>query len=131
MKKNKNILIVDDRFCLISNPLLSEIINAAKDMGEINIDFTTVSTKAIEMLRAGEYDLVLMDGEFDNCALQGPEAVREIRKFSNIPILMISGLTSMRDEGIANGANDWIKKYEILKELEDENGKIRNMLALR
>lgn len=123
----KKILIVDDRFCAISNPLIRTIANFTQE--EINIDFITVSTKAIEMLKERKYDLVLMDGEFDNCALQGPEAVKMIREFSNIPILMISGLPSVIEEGIANGANGWLNKYDILEDLKHKKSKIKKLLV--
>lgn len=122
----KKILVVDDEETKIKkHPIGKAIVSVAKKI-EVAVDFIDSSEKAVENLRgkSKEYTLILMDGQFNNCKLQGPQAVREIRKFSSIPIIMISSSGLYNAEGIKNGADDFIRKVNIPGELEKKLKKL-------
>lgn len=73
--------------------------------------------EAIEKVRNEDYDIVCMDVMMPE--LDGFSAVREIRKFSNIPIIMLSARTETYDKihGFEIGADDYIGKPFSPKEL--------------
>ena len=125
----KRILIVDD-ILEKDSPLGQSIIKAGKNI-KARFDFIEATHKAIELLKSGKkYDLILMDGRFDNCELQGPEAVKAIRKFSNVPIVMISSLSELNRRGVEKGADDFLQKHELPTDLVKFNGKIKQALSL-
>lgn len=72
---------------------------------------------AIEKVRQGSYDIIVMDVMMPE--LDGFSAVREIRKFSNLPIIMLSARTETYDKihGLEIGADDYIGKPFSPKEL--------------
>jgi len=66
--------------------------------------------EAVEMCRRGDYDLIIMDIMMPE--LDGFSAVREIRKFSSVPIIMLSARTEDYDKisGFELGADDYVEK---------------------
>ena len=73
--------------------------------------------EAIEKAKQGGYDIIVMDVMMPE--LDGFSAVREIRKFSKIPIIMLSARTETYDKihGFEIGADDYISKPYSPKEL--------------
>ncbi|MBO5776580.1 MAG: response regulator, partial [Clostridia bacterium] len=73
--------------------------------------------EAIEKVKQEDYDIVCMDVMMPE--LDGFSAVREIRKFSTIPIIMLSARTETYDKihGFEIGADDYISKPFSPKEL--------------
>lgn len=73
--------------------------------------------EAIEKVRDGNYDIVIMDVMMPE--LDGFSAVREIRKFSKIPVIMLSARTETYDKihGFEIGADDYLPKPFSPKEL--------------
>ncbi|WP_194851916.1 response regulator [Nonlabens antarcticus] len=69
---------------------------------------------AVEMIRTGQYELVLMDVNMP--VMDGLEATREIRTFSKIPIIALTAveLEEMREQIYSCGMDDIIvKPYDI------------------
>ena len=66
--------------------------------------------EAVEMCRRGNYDAVIMDIMMPE--LDGFSAVREIRKFSSVPVIMLSARTEDYDKisGFELGADDYVEK---------------------
>ena len=66
--------------------------------------------QAVEMCRAGRYDLVIMDVMMPE--MDGFSAVREIRRFSQVPVLMLSarGEEYDRIHGFEVGVDDYVVK---------------------
>ena len=66
--------------------------------------------EAVEKCRRREYDIVIMDIMMPE--LDGFSAVREIRKFSSVPIIMLSARTEDYDKisGFELGADDYVEK---------------------
>lgn len=73
--------------------------------------------EAIEKAKQGGYDIIVMDVMMPE--LDGFSAVREIRKFSNIPVIMLSARTETYDKihGFEIGADDYMSKPFSPKEL--------------
>ncbi len=73
--------------------------------------------EAIDKAKQGGYDIIVMDVMMPE--LDGFSAVREIRKFSKIPIIMLSARTETYDKihGFEIGADDYISKPFSPKEL--------------
>ena len=73
--------------------------------------------EAIEKAKQDGYDIIVMDVMMPE--LDGFSAVREIRKFSNIPVIMLSARTETYDKihGFEIGADDYISKPFSPKEL--------------
>ena len=66
--------------------------------------------QAVKMVRDGQFDLVIMDVMMPK--LDGYYAVKEIRKFSSIPILMLSARVEEYDRlfGFEVGVDDYVTK---------------------
>ena len=65
---------------------------------------------AIKMLKEGAYDLVLLDIMMPE--MDGYETLTEVRKFSSIPIIMVSAKGESIDKisGLDHGADDYVTK---------------------
>ena len=66
--------------------------------------------EAIKTLKEGEYDLVLLDIMMPE--MDGYETLTEVRKFSSIPIIMVSAKGESIDKisGLDHGADDYVTK---------------------
>ena len=78
----------------------------------------TSAEKAVDFLKKNHtsYDVVLMDIEFKRQRIQGLEAVKEIRLFSKIPIIMISASKEACLVAAELGANSFMPKGLMGKE---------------
>ena len=81
-----------------------------------NYEFDTASN-GIQKVHQGEYDLVIMDIMMPE--LDGFSAVKEIRKFSSVPIIMLSARSEEYDKlyGFDLGIDDYVTKPFSPKEL--------------
>ncbi|MBE6561501.1 MAG: response regulator transcription factor [Ruminococcaceae bacterium] len=72
---------------------------------------------AVQMCRQGQYDIVILDIMMPE--LDGFSACREIRKFSSVPIIMLSARGEEYDKinGFDGGADDYVVKPFSPKEL--------------
>lgn len=66
--------------------------------------------EGLALLQSEEIDLVLLDVMMPD--LDGWEVCREIRKFSDVPVIMLTARSDKRDlvKGLDNGADDYIIK---------------------
>ncbi|MBP3348797.1 MAG: response regulator transcription factor [Clostridia bacterium] len=73
--------------------------------------------EAIEMCRNDEFDMVIMDVMMPE--LDGFSAVREIKKISDVPVIMLSARTEEYDKihGFEIGVDDYVEKPFSPKEL--------------
>jgi DNA-binding response OmpR family regulator len=81
------------------------------------VDFATDGMEAVEKCRQNSYDVVIMDIMMPN--LDGFSACREIRKQSDVPILMLSARGEEYDKinGFELGVDDYVVKPFSPKEL--------------
>lgn len=98
------ILIVEDE------KAIAEVEKAYIERDGFSADIVTDGLKALERFRNADYDLVLLDIMLPG--MLGGDVCREIRKISNVPILMVTARSAEDDviAGLDAGADDYIVK---------------------
>ncbi len=98
------LLVVDDE------APIRDIIHKYSAFEGYEIDEATNGMQAIEKCRSSSYDLIIMDVMLPE--LDGFSAVREIRKFSGTPVIMLSarGEEYDRIHGFEIGVDDYVVK---------------------
>lgn len=108
LPNQKKLLLVED------NPISRNL--ETKILKEVGYDVEAVASgyEAVEAVKAGNYNLVLMDVEMSG--MDGLEATKKIRELgkpiSTIPIIAVTAHSSMKDRErcLAAGMNDYISK---------------------
>ena len=105
------ILVVDDE------ELIRELIGKYAKFEGHTVEFATDGMEAVELCRENTYDIIIMDIMMPN--LDGFSACREIRKKSDVPILMLSARGEEYDKinGFELGIDDYVVKPFSPKEL--------------
>ena len=105
------LLVVDDE------EKICEIVKKYAEFEGHSIDVAHDGMEAIAMVKNANYDLVIMDVMMPE--LDGFSAVREIRKFSDIPVIMLSARGEAYDKinGFETGIDDYVTKPFSPKEL--------------
>lgn len=105
------ILIVDDE------ELIRGVIREYAEDSGFSVDEAENGRVAIEKCQKNDYDLIIMDIMMPK--LDGYQAVREIYKFKNIPVLMLSARGEEFDKllGFELGIDDYVTKPFSPKEL--------------
>ncbi|MBR5538786.1 MAG: response regulator transcription factor [Clostridia bacterium] len=98
------ILVVDDE------EKIRELIGKYAKFDGHSVDFATDGMEAVEKCRENTYDAVIMDIMMPN--LDGFSACREIRKKSEVPIIMLSARGEEYDKinGFEIGVDDYVVK---------------------
>lgn len=104
-------LIVDDE------QNIREIIREYAEFEGYETDETDDGMKAVRMAREENYDLIIMDVMIPK--LDGYSAVKEIRKFSDVPVIILSARVEEYDKlfGFEIGVDDYVTKPFSPKEL--------------
>lgn len=104
MEKQKHILLVDD------NQAIAETIEAYLLKEAYQVSLACDGEKAMELFRSQKIDLIILDWMMP--MMSGPDVVREIRKDSQVPILMMSARDDESDViiGLELGADDYLRK---------------------
>lgn len=107
----KKILIVDDEHGI------REVVKKYAVFNGFEIDETSDGFSAIEKVKNNKYDLVIMDVMMPE--LDGFTAVRRIREFSNIPVIMLSAKSEAYDKinAFEIGIDDYVTKPFSVTEL--------------
>lgn len=81
------------------------------------VDCADDGRAGFEKIQNGNYDIVLLDIMLPS--LNGIEICRRVRKFSNIPIIMLTARDQIADKvtGLDTGANDYLTKPFSIEEL--------------
>ena len=100
----KNILICDDE---------KDIVNALKiylDNKDYSLYTARNGAEALEIVRTNDIHLILMDIMMP--VMDGLTAMKEIRSFSNVPIILLTAKSEETDKilGLNLGADDYITK---------------------
>jgi len=102
--KNMNVLIVDDY-----KTMLRIIRNLLKQLGFNNVDEATDGAMALQMLRVGNYGLVISDWNME--PMTGLQLLREVRadaKLKPIPFIMVTAesksenVIAAKEAGVSN-----------------------------
>ena len=104
-------LIVDDE------QNIREIIREYAEFEGYETAETDDGMKAVRMAREENYDLIIMDVMMPK--LDGYSAVKEIRKFSDVPVIILSARVEEYDKlfGFEIGVDDYVTKPFSPKEL--------------
>ncbi len=105
------ILVVDDEF------RIRQIIRKYAEFEGYEVEEATDGMQAIQICRQKEFDLIIMDVMMPE--LDGFSACREIRKFRDTPIIMLSARGEEYDKihGFELGSDDYVVKPFSPKEL--------------
>ena len=108
---DKKILVVDDE------EMIRRLIGKYAAFEGHTVEEAGTGLEAVEKCRTGGYDIVILDIMMPE--LDGFSACREIRKFSDIPIIMLSarGEEYDRINGFEGGVDDYVVKPFSPKEL--------------
>ncbi|MCR5403451.1 MAG: response regulator transcription factor [Butyrivibrio sp.] len=107
---SKKALVVDDEKAIVKG------IKFSLEQDDIVVDCAYDGQEALDMARAGEYDIILLDVMLPK--LTGFEVCQQIREFSNVPIIMLTAKGDDLDKilGLEYGADDYITKpFNILE----------------
>jgi len=102
----RKILVVDDDL-----DLRSSIVSALMAAGEYQIDQACDGEEAVNRVRAGQYDLILMDVNMPR--MSGIEALKEIKAHDpSIMVIMLTAFSNIRDavEATRLGAYNYLEK---------------------
>ena len=106
MTTGKSVLLVDDDDAL--RQTLSDQLGLHE---EFTVSVTTTGAEALELVKAGVYDLILLDVGLPD--IDGREICKLMRKAGvKTPIIMLTGADSDSDTilGLESGANDYVTK---------------------
>lgn len=98
------ILVVDD------NPDISSLLKVLLEGDGHVVDCASTAERAEQTARSIPPDLVIVDVGLPG--MRGPELVRRLRTFTDVPIIFLTAATSEADqlEGFAAGGNDYVLK---------------------
>lgn len=107
----QKILVVDDE------DRIRDIISQYLEFEDFDFDEASDGLKAIDKVKNNQFDLVIMDIMMPNC--DGISALREIRAFSQIPVILLTAKGEEYDKifGFDLGADDYVVKPFSPKEL--------------
>ena len=105
------LLVVDDEF------RIRQLIKKYAEFEGHSVDEAVDGMQAIEICRKNKYDLIIMDVMMPE--LDGFSACREIKKFSNTPVIMLSARGEEYDKihGFELGIDDYVVKPFSSREL--------------
>ena len=106
----KKALVVDDEKVIVKG------IKYSLEQDDMQVDCAYDGEEAIEMARNNTYDVILLDVMLPKA--DGFEVCRQIREFSNVPIIMLTAKGDDMDKilGLEYGADDYITKpFNILE----------------
>ncbi|MBO6162485.1 MAG: response regulator transcription factor [Eubacterium sp.] len=106
----KKVLVVDDEKLIVKG------LKFSLEQDDMEVDMAYDGETAVEMARAGNYDIILLDIMLPK--LTGLEVCQMIREFSDVPIIMLTAKGEDMDKilGLEYGADDYITKpFNILE----------------
>ena len=106
----KRVLVVDDEKLIVKGIRFSLLQDG------LEVDCAYDGEEALEMAKATEYDLILLDVMLPK--LDGFEVCQQVREFSDVPIIMLTAKGDDMDKilGLDYGADDYITKpFNILE----------------
>jgi len=106
-QKSSKILMIED------DEEIGQLLSTYLQQFDFNVESKTDPIDGLEALKSGNFNLLILDLSLPK--IDGIELLTEIRKFSNIPIIISSARNSVADKvnGLNLGADDYIPKpYE-------------------
>ena len=109
---------VDERLLLVEDDAsIREIVSIGLKAAGFRVATAMDGRQGLASARSGGFDAVILDVMLPS--LDGFEVCREIRKFSRVPVVMLTARTDLIDVvvGLESGADDYVKKPFELPEL--------------
>jgi two-component system response regulator MtrA len=109
---------VDERLLLVEDDAsIREIVSIGLKAAGFRVVTAVDGRQGLASARSGGFDAVILDVMLPY--LDGFEVCREIRKFSRVPVVMLTARTDLIDVvvGLESGADDYVKKPFELPEL--------------
>lgn len=107
---SRKVLVVDDEKLIIKG------IRYSLEQDDMEVDCAYDGEEALEMAKRKNYDIILLDVMLPKC--DGFEVCRQIREFSDVPIIMLTAKGEDMDKilGLEYGADDYVTKpFNILE----------------
>ncbi|HOQ16142.1 MAG TPA: response regulator transcription factor [Defluviitaleaceae bacterium] len=104
------VLVVDDEKLIVKG------IKFSLEQEDLEVDAAYDGEEALEMVKKEKYDLIILDVMLPK--IDGLNVCRQIREFSNVPIIMLTAKGEDMDKimGLEYGADDYITKpFNILE----------------
>jgi two-component system response regulator MtrA len=109
---------VDEHLLLVEDDAsIREIVSIGLKAAGFRVETATDGRLGLASARSGAFDAVILDVMLPS--IDGFEVCREIRKFSRVPVLLLTARTDLIDVvvGLESGADDYVKKPFELPEL--------------
>ena len=106
----KKVLVVDDEKLIVKG------IRFSLEQEDMEVDCAYDGEEALKLARQNDYDIILLDVMLP--LMDGLEVCRQIRDFSDVPIIMLTAKSDDMDKimGLEYGADDYITKpFNILE----------------
>ena len=107
---SKRVLVVDDEKLIVKG------IRFSLEQDDMDVDCAYDGEEALKLARENNYDMILLDVMLPK--LDGFEVCRQIREYSDVPIIMLTAKGEDMDKilGLDYGADDYITKpFNILE----------------
>ena len=120
-----NILICDDEKDIVA------ALRIYLSMGEYRVLEAYNGEQAVELARKEELHLILLDVMMPQ--MDGIEALRQIRSFSNVPVILLTAKSQEEDKilGLNEGADDYVTKpFQPMEVLARVRSQLRRYTAL-
>jgi two-component system KDP operon response regulator KdpE len=101
-EKKRHILVVDDQ------PKVLRFIEIALRVRGFEVTSTTSGEEALELAKSSAPDIMLLDIIMPG--LDGFEVLKNLRSFTQLPVVAFSATAENRDRALLLGANDFINK---------------------
>lgn len=102
ISKQRRVLVVDDE------PKVLRFIEIGLNLKGFSVLTTTSGKEALELVSSEEPDVMLLDIVMPD--LNGYEVLKQLRTFSNIPVIAISASPTTHNDIIRQGADSFIMK---------------------
>jgi DNA-binding response OmpR family regulator len=106
------VLVVDDEKAIVKGV----VFGISKD--DTQVDAAYDGEEALKLIRENEYDIILLDVMLPK--LDGFEVCRQVREFSQVPIIMLTAKSDDNDKiaGLNYGADDYVTKPFNINEIK-------------
>jgi two-component system KDP operon response regulator KdpE len=101
-KEKKRVLVVDDQ------PKVLKFIEIDLKLRGFEVISATSGNQALELTKMMKPDIILLDMIMPG--LNGFEILKELRVFTNLPVIAFSASLENQDESLRCGANDFVHK---------------------
>lgn len=108
---NERILVVDDE------PQIRRVMRTSLIANAFEVSDARAGNEALDLIRSEKFDLILLD--INMPGISGIDTCRELRRASDVPIIILTVRTSERDkvQAFDAGADDYVTKPFALPEL--------------